>query len=135
MHLSWSQSALLLAHYFNCLDNYFLRFPNDRPALRALVTLTWLFEVVQTVLATRDAWLLFVTGWGNVEELTVDDFVWFFVPIQSSISESFNSATFASCSELISVGVMTQLFFAWRIWVLSRHSIVVPALAFVVGCV
>ncbi|KAI0077527.1 hypothetical protein K474DRAFT_1707275 [Panus rudis PR-1116 ss-1] len=115
---------LLLGHFFNwglfgaltvqCYI-YYLAFPNDRPIPKTLVAFTYTIEVLQTVLSTRDAFRNFGTGWGNMIELDAVGWLWFSVPVLGSI---------ISCTG--------QLFYAWRIWILSESywiSIVVILLS------
>ncbi|CAL1710561.1 unnamed protein product [Somion occarium] len=115
---------LLLGHFFNWglfgaltvqVYIYYLAFPNDRPIPKTLVAFTYAIELLQTVLSTRDAFRNFGSGWGNMIELDAVGWLWFSVPVLGSI---------ISCT--------SQLFYAWRIWILSEKiwvSIIIAILA------
>ncbi|KAJ8517243.1 hypothetical protein ONZ45_g5544 [Pleurotus djamor] len=69
---------LLLGHFFNWglfgalivqTYVYYLAFPNDRLLPKTIVYSVLVIEVLQTVLATRDAFRNFGTGWGNMIDL------------------------------------------------------------------
>ncbi|CAL1710457.1 unnamed protein product [Somion occarium] len=122
---------LLLGHLFNWglfgalavqTYIYYIAFPNDRLLPKSIVGFTFITELLQTLLATRDAFRDFGTGWGNMEELDSVGLLWLSVPVLGSI-----------------MCFTTQAFFAWRVWILSKNKrivgiIMVLALtSFVVG--
>lgn len=88
-------SALVVDHRRICLialtflltDVYYLAFPNDRLVPKLLVSFVYLIEVLQTVLATKDAFRNFGTGWGNMIDLDAVGLLWFSVPFLGSISK------------------------------------------------
>ncbi|TFK33133.1 hypothetical protein BDQ12DRAFT_615813, partial [Crucibulum laeve] len=96
---------------------YYLLFLNDCKLPKYLVCFVIVIEVLQTVLATRDAFRNFGTGWGNMIDLNAVGWLWFSAPVMSSII----------CS-------MAQTFFAWRIWILSQ-KIYIPVVVIVVSAV
>lgn len=49
---------------------------------------TYIIELLQTILATKDAFADFGTGWGNMIELDSVGLLWFSVPILGSVSKS-----------------------------------------------
>ncbi|KAF4596124.1 hypothetical protein EYR40_008191 [Pleurotus pulmonarius] len=111
---------LLLGHFFNWglfgalavqTYVYYLAFPNDRRWPKAIVLGVFVIEVLQTVLATRDAFRNFATGWGNIEDLEEVGWLWFSVPVLGAI---------ISCT--------SQIFFAWRIWILSSKNLWLPGI-------
>jgi hypothetical protein len=63
-----------------------------------------ILEILQNCLAARDAFRNFGTGWGNMYELDAVGWLWFSVPVLSSI-----------------ITITTQFFYAWRIYVLSKY--------------
>jgi hypothetical protein len=65
-------------------------------------------ETVQTFMASSDAFVWFVYGWGNTENIQELNLNWFDIPILTSF-----------------VSMTVQCFFAWRVWVLSR-SVYIP---------
>ncbi|EEB92587.1 hypothetical protein MPER_08881, partial [Moniliophthora perniciosa FA553] len=79
-------------------------FRNDRQIRKAIVATTYVLELLQTVLATKDAFEYFGFGFGNMEALDQVGLIWFSIPVMTGI---------------------VQLFFAWRIWVISS-SIYIP---------
>ncbi|KAF8148670.1 hypothetical protein B0H34DRAFT_736504 [Crassisporium funariophilum] len=96
---------------------YYLSFPKDKLLPKALVCAVFVIEILQTILATRDAFRNFGTGWGNMEDLNDVGWLWFSVPVMSSI---------ISCT--------AQMFYAWRIYILSQKlylSIIIGAISIV----
>ncbi|KAK7443225.1 hypothetical protein VKT23_015823 [Stygiomarasmius scandens] len=89
---------------------YYMAFPNDKPILKFIAYFVYTMELVQTILVTNDAFHAYGSGFGNYEELTSMHLNWFSIPIMSGI-----------------VSMMGQLFFAYRIKVLS-NSRVLPAM-------
>ncbi|TFK32051.1 hypothetical protein BDQ12DRAFT_635431, partial [Crucibulum laeve] len=103
---------LLLGHFFNwglfgclCIQTYiyYLSFPNDRKLPQVLVVVVFTIELLQTVLSTRDAFRNFGTGWGNFADLNEIGWLWFSVPVLGTV-----------------ITTIAQMFFAWRIWILSK---------------
>ncbi|ESK84783.1 hypothetical protein Moror_554 [Moniliophthora roreri MCA 2997] len=82
---------------------YYLAFPRDRSIPKGIVASVYVFELVQTILCTKDAFNNFGFGWGNMEAFDQVGLIWFSVPMMTGI---------VSCA--------VQLFFAWRIWIISR---------------
>ncbi|CAL1711880.1 unnamed protein product [Somion occarium] len=104
---------LLLGHLFNWglfgaltvqVYIYYLAFPRDRDTTKLIVASTYIIELLQTVLSTRDAFRVFGSGWGNMTEMNTVGWLWFSVPVLGSIM---------SC--------LAQLFYSWRIWILGRN--------------
>ncbi|KAK0196026.1 hypothetical protein F5146DRAFT_1220665 [Armillaria mellea] len=86
---------------------YYLAFPNDRKFTKYLVYGVYVVELVQTILASHDAFRLFGYDYGNFEALTDMRLNWLTVPIMSAL---------CAC-----VG---QLFYAYRIFILSKSRII-----------
>ncbi|KAF9045665.1 hypothetical protein BDZ89DRAFT_1007879 [Hymenopellis radicata] len=104
---------LLLGHFFNWglfgalsvqAYVYYLAFPKDRWWSKTIVATTYTIELLQTILATRDAFRNFGSGWGNMTDLDEVGWLWFSVPVMSSI-----------------ISMLAQAFYAWRIWILSHR--------------
>ncbi|TEB31841.1 hypothetical protein FA13DRAFT_1614076, partial [Coprinellus micaceus] len=92
------QGILLVQVY-----NYYLSFPNDRLFWKVLVYLVLFAELIQTILATIDAFRIFSSGWGKFQLL--DDLnLLFLTPVMSA-----------------SIGLVCHCVFAYRIYSLS-HS-------------
>ncbi|KAK0483087.1 hypothetical protein EDD18DRAFT_1362059 [Armillaria luteobubalina] len=89
---------------------YYLAFPKDRPFVKCLVYGIYIVEFLQTILVTHDAFAVFGYGFGDLEAIAEMRFNWLIVPILGAVAAS--------------VG---QLFYAYRIYILSR-SRVVPTL-------
>lgn len=87
---------------------YYLYFPGDRRSLKAFVYGIYIYECVQTGLSTAGAFDQQVYHYGEVARLFSLPFVWFAVPIMSAI-----------------LSAVVQIFFAWRIYRLSR-SLILP---------
>jgi len=107
---------VLLGHLFNwglfgaltvqCYI-YYLAFPKDSSYLKSVVGFTYFIELLQTVLATRDAFRQYGTGWGNLVQLNDVGLLWITIPMLDGIISSF-----------------VQLFYAWRIFVLCGNRYV-----------
>ncbi|KAG8679163.1 hypothetical protein FRC09_019208, partial [Ceratobasidium sp. 395] len=82
---------------------YYLSFPNDGRVIKSLVYGLFLVDCVQTALTTHNAWHFLSRGWGDLHVLADPGWSWIAVPLLSGI-----------------VSATVQLFFAWRIWVLSK---------------
>ncbi|PFH47148.1 hypothetical protein AMATHDRAFT_68360 [Amanita thiersii Skay4041] len=84
---------------------YFLAFPNDRVIpTKAIVFLIFVSELVQTVVTTRDGSNIFGYGWGDLGTLNLVGLQWFSVPLMTG-----------------TISAVIQLFYAWRIWILSHQ--------------
>ena len=70
-------------------DLYYSSFPRDRIASKALVTIVYLWEFAQTLVATRDAFKDLAAGWGAFEQLNSTQWLWFSVPIMSGVGQFF----------------------------------------------
>ncbi|KDR67183.1 hypothetical protein GALMADRAFT_258571 [Galerina marginata CBS 339.88] len=82
---------------------YYLAFPKDRNAYKALVYGSYLLEAAQTFLFTSSAFRTFALGFGNPAVLDEVDILWFSVPIMSGM-----------------VAFVSQTFYAYRISVLAQ---------------
>ncbi|KAJ7190448.1 hypothetical protein GGX14DRAFT_483128 [Mycena pura] len=85
---------------------YNVNFPKDKRVSKAIVYIVYVLDWAQTCSATYDAFQWFVYGWGDIPTLygVFTDFL--NVPILSSI-----------------IGSIVQIFFGWRIWVISQSRI------------
>ena len=70
------------------IDLYYLSFPRDRSFTKGLVLTVWLFELAQTLIATRDAFKTLGSGWGQPSALTNPWLTWFSVQVMSGVSKS-----------------------------------------------
>ncbi|KAJ3481922.1 hypothetical protein NLI96_g7336 [Meripilus lineatus] len=95
---SWSLFGVLSLQVYL----YYLSFPKDRPFMKALVWTVYLIEVLQIVMSVRDAFKCFGSEWGNRDIMDTIGWQWFSVPILIAF-----------------IGAESQIFYAWRIWVLS----------------
>ncbi|KAK0433779.1 hypothetical protein EV421DRAFT_2039976 [Armillaria borealis] len=86
---------------------YYLAFPKDRNFTKCLVYGVYIVEFVQTMLVTHDAFERFGYGFGDIDALTASYFSWLTVPIMSGI-----------------VACVGQVFYAYRIFILSKSRIV-----------
>ncbi|KAF9483256.1 hypothetical protein BDN70DRAFT_990574 [Pholiota conissans] len=94
---------------------YSQAFPNDRPILKALVYGVTLIEMAQTFLLTQTGWAMLVQGFGNVEAI-------------NEVGTTFISVPFIGGL----VGLLVQLFYAWRIAIIS-HKKIIPVLIFFIS--
>ncbi|KAJ7626055.1 hypothetical protein FB45DRAFT_1060588 [Roridomyces roridus] len=82
---------------------YYRAFPADRRIIKALVYTVYVFELVQTVLLTHDAFEIFAKGFGDVSALDRVHFDWYTAPLTTGI-----------------VAFIGQAFYAYRIYVVSK---------------
>ncbi|KAF9018249.1 hypothetical protein BDZ89DRAFT_1117271 [Hymenopellis radicata] len=117
---------MLLGHFMNvglfgvlCVQVflYFQAFSKDHLWVKCFVAWITFIEIVQTVLVMIDGVRVFGTGWGNLDELGAVGMMWFSVPILTSILSLF-----------------AQLFFTWRILILSK-AIWMPTVVLLVSIV
>ncbi|KAH9940619.1 hypothetical protein B0H21DRAFT_824746 [Amylocystis lapponica] len=78
----------------------------DSIPLKVLVYGTLCFEWVQTGLMTADAFDIYVYGYGDITAMLSYHSTWFSVPIMSGF-----------------IAAIVQIFFAWRIYMISRSRI------------
>ncbi|SJK98214.1 uncharacterized protein ARMOST_01475 [Armillaria ostoyae] len=86
---------------------YYLAFPKDRKITKCLVYGIYIVEFVQTILFTHDAFAMFGYGFGDIEALTRMNFNWLTIPIMSA-----------------AVAFVGQVFYAYRIFILSKSRVV-----------
>ncbi|KAK0483093.1 hypothetical protein EDD18DRAFT_1261670 [Armillaria luteobubalina] len=86
---------------------YYLAFPKDRQFVKCLVYGIYIVEFVQTILVAHDAFAVFGYGFGDLEALTEMHFNWLILPIMIAIDS-----------------LVGQVFYAYRIFILSRSRIV-----------
>ncbi|PBK86607.1 hypothetical protein ARMGADRAFT_1066514 [Armillaria gallica] len=86
---------------------YYLAFPNDRKFTKCLVYGIYVIEIVQTMLVTHDVFAIFGYGFGDMEALTDMHLDWLTVPVVSAV-----------------VACVGQVFYAYRIYILSKSRIV-----------
>ncbi|TCD65199.1 hypothetical protein EIP91_002985 [Steccherinum ochraceum] len=82
---------------------YYISFPQDKPLIKAVVYTTYSIEVVQTALATREAFRILAIGWGNPDVLVTVGWLGITIPCLVSV-----------------LTWISQMFYAWRIWILRR---------------
>ncbi|EIW79775.1 hypothetical protein CONPUDRAFT_166480 [Coniophora puteana RWD-64-598 SS2] len=75
----------------------------DQWPIQAVVYGTVLIETVQVAFATHDSFFQLAVSWGHVDQLMVAHWTWLTLPVLIGI-----------------ISMITQLFYAWRIHVLSR---------------
>ncbi|KAJ7891245.1 hypothetical protein B0H14DRAFT_2432432 [Mycena olivaceomarginata] len=93
---------------------YLIAFPKDGLRFKLLVVLVFVGEIMQTVSETRNTILTFGTKWGQYELLDEVGWAWFSVPVIGAI-----------------IACAGQIFFAWRIHLISR-SLVMPSVIAVI---
>ncbi|KAJ7485530.1 hypothetical protein FB451DRAFT_59231 [Mycena latifolia] len=94
-------TLIVQCYYYN------QNFPQDIKVIRVLVYTIFFLELVQTATTTHQAWWYLVTNWNQPSALL--QFPWSFmtVPVMAGI-----------------IAAVVQLFYAWRIWTLSSHTII-----------
>ncbi|KAJ6493055.1 hypothetical protein C8R45DRAFT_1212551 [Mycena sanguinolenta] len=83
---------------------YYLAFPKDRRLSKLVVAFVVLAEILQTLVNSRDTLRILGSGWGNPQVLNDVGLAWFSVPVLGAL--------------IASVG---QIFFAWRIYIISKR--------------
>ncbi|KAF9551720.1 hypothetical protein CPC08DRAFT_768677 [Agrocybe pediades] len=108
--LNWAlQGALFVQVYM-----YYLAFPRDPLRNKILVYGVLALEFAQTCLLCHSAFHTFATGYGNMYALDEIGLIWLSVPIMSGI-----------------VAFIAQVFYAYRIWILSQSWISPSIITFV----
>ncbi|PBK86537.1 hypothetical protein ARMGADRAFT_1086385 [Armillaria gallica] len=86
---------------------YYLAFPKDRKITKYLVYGVYIVEFVQTMLFTHDAFAMFGYGFGDIKALVRMNFNWLTIPIMTA-----------------AVAFVGQVFYAYRIFILSKSRVV-----------
>ncbi|KAK1233595.1 hypothetical protein PQX77_003247 [Marasmius sp. AFHP31] len=86
---------------------YYNAFPNDALKFQLLVYGVYIVECVQTILVTHDVFAIFAYGYGNMEALDGIHLIWF----HACILPGF-------------VAFTVQIYFAYRLFLLSRSKII-----------
>ncbi|PBK88456.1 hypothetical protein ARMGADRAFT_357188 [Armillaria gallica] len=108
-HRRHSLALGTLRDSFCAIVSFYLAFPKDRQLVKYLVYGIYIVEFVQTMLVTRDAFVQFGYGFGDIEALTGVHLNWLIVPVMSAV-----------------VAFVGQGFYAYRIFILST-SRTIPA--------
>ena len=87
--------------------------------MKLVVSSLYILETVQLIILTRDAFRMFSSGWGDLGQADDIGLLWFGIPVMAGIS---TSTLYIFCYDLICVvSNLNQLFYAWRIYSLSRN--------------
>ncbi|KAF9470971.1 hypothetical protein BDN70DRAFT_979533, partial [Pholiota conissans] len=92
-------------------------FPNDRPMLKALVIGIYIMETVQTFLLTQTIWKMLVQGFGDIEG-----------------TDEVGTTFFSVCFIGGLVGFLVQLFYSWRIAIISQKRLI-PGLIVIISLI
>ncbi|TFY83365.1 hypothetical protein EWM64_g650 [Hericium alpestre] len=74
-------------------DIYHLCFVKDQWKIRAVVYCTYIWELLQTILIIRDAYVILGSGWGDLAKPLAPELLWFSVPIQTG----FGTGVLTAC--------------------------------------
>ncbi|KZT10563.1 uncharacterized protein LAESUDRAFT_430112 [Laetiporus sulphureus 93-53] len=99
--LNWALLGVLLTQVYL----YYLWFPQDRKVMKCLVYGLAIFETVQTSLTTAAAFDQYIYSDGDTSRVDTYPFTWFSVPIMAAITAA-----------------VVQIFYAWRIFMLTHSS-------------
>ncbi|TFK32873.1 hypothetical protein BDQ12DRAFT_565492, partial [Crucibulum laeve] len=88
---------------------YYLAFPNDKPFIKYLVYGIFCMEIIQFIVIARDSFVTFASGFGDAKTVTGVHLMWLTMSLMSAI-----------------VGCIVQLFYAFRIRVLSTAKVLSP---------
>ncbi|KAF9443634.1 hypothetical protein P691DRAFT_737615 [Macrolepiota fuliginosa MF-IS2] len=89
---------------------YYLAFPKDRWQVKLIVYFVYIVGIMQTAFALRDFYTLFCTSSGDLLwniNPRIFGFMWFTIPVSDAL-----------------VAVIAQLFYAYRIWTISRKKVI-----------
>ncbi|KAF9483260.1 hypothetical protein BDN70DRAFT_962606 [Pholiota conissans] len=86
---------------------YFQSYPDDKPALKALVGGIYILEASQMCMLSQTAWKLFVSGFGDLEKFNEIGTTWLSVCCIGGLT-----------------GFVVQWFYAYRLFVLTRNRII-----------
>ncbi|KAF5327458.1 hypothetical protein D9619_005020 [Psilocybe cf. subviscida] len=103
--LHWGLYGILLTQVYI----YHLSFPRDPKIAKAFVYVTFMIETVQTIIITKTAWHVFAVGYGDYSVYDAVEMGWFNIPLIGG-----------------TVAFIAQIFYAYRIRLLSR-SFIMPA--------
>ncbi|KAL0568096.1 hypothetical protein V5O48_013896 [Marasmius crinis-equi] len=121
--INWMLMGTLVMQVYT----YYLRFAKDRLWIRLLVAILFTLDVAHTFLLTAHGWFFAVEIWGHPERL--DELPW---PVQViSLAGGTSRYPFSRIvvhikmteDHQILVSIMVQIFYAWRIWLLSKTKL------------
>lgn len=69
------------------IDNYYLSFPDDPNHMKGLVYSCLALELAQTLMVTRDTYLVFAAGYGDLLALDHLHLLWLTLPILGGIGQ------------------------------------------------
>ncbi|KAL5483127.1 hypothetical protein ACEPAI_8356 [Sanghuangporus weigelae] len=129
--IGFSGIGTLQAYY------YFRQYRSrDSRMMKSTVFGAWLLDLVHTVFICQGIWHYLVLSWGNLSEL--DHLTWY-VCLNSIDARQLTSGFIRTVGASIAVtGLITftvQMFFANRVWRLSKHNVVLTALIVVLAIV
>ena len=96
-------------------------------------------ETAQTIIITNDCFNAYARGFGNTEVLTAMQTEWFAVPVLTGIGTvtclepSHHNQPHELANDVLTVSCAVQLFYAYRIYVLSSKFLYAAAVCFVRG--
>ncbi|KAF8153674.1 hypothetical protein K438DRAFT_1987371 [Mycena galopus ATCC 62051] len=108
-------NSALLGTLFVQVYIYFSVFSKDRMALKAIVVLVAVLEVVETFASLRDMVHIFGFGWGDLDTLDKVGWAWFSAPVIGSI-----------------ISFICQTFYGWRIYTIG-NSVFLFAVVILLG--
>ncbi|KAI0036381.1 hypothetical protein K488DRAFT_82174 [Vararia minispora EC-137] len=99
---NWALYGVLACQTYH----YYLNFGRDKRTIQGLVYVIFALETAQSGLVAHDAFAILVRGWGDTAAALNPEHLWLTAPIMDGI-----------------IGTATQLFYAYRILVLSRSRV------------
>ncbi|KAH7928985.1 hypothetical protein BV22DRAFT_1030009 [Leucogyrophana mollusca] len=109
LFFNWGLQGVLIVQVYI----YHMCFPTDRLALKLFVYGVLAFETVQTGLVTQFGFDIYVYDYGEVSSLIAFHNTWFSSPIMEAI-----------------IAAAVQIFFAWRLYGLSKSRILAGVIIF-----
>ncbi|EIW76921.1 hypothetical protein CONPUDRAFT_168646 [Coniophora puteana RWD-64-598 SS2] len=105
--VNWALLGVLTVQIFL----YHVHYPDDSLRIKCLVYTLYIWEIIQTLLMTSDAFYWFVKNLGNPASLVEYQLSWFNVPIMTG-----------------AISMVVQLFFGWRVWTLGKIPLLCGAI-------
>ncbi|TFK32876.1 hypothetical protein BDQ12DRAFT_658665 [Crucibulum laeve] len=84
---------------------YYLAFPNDKPFIKRLVYDIFCMETIQSIVIARDTFVTFASGFGDPNAIADVHLLWLTISL------------------IVIVACIVQLFYAFRIHVLSKKKV------------
>lgn len=101
-------------------DIYYIAFPKDNLKLQSVIIVVYVLEMVQVILTTHDFYVGVAADWGNLSELDEIRLDWLSIPVFSALGILLHlPVMYHDSLRPPPVSCLSQIFYAWRISILS----------------